>query len=518
MISTDPSLRSRLKEADAQLKARRPQLAEQICADILAAAPALAEAHLIRARSCQMMGLHDRMLESVEVARAAEPSSLIAALMRIEALICLGEIRAGREAAQALKTGDGANDPVLLARIAELETQLGAHAVALETLRRAASLQPQNTAFAYNLASAEIANGELAAAEARLDALIACNAADYDAFYNRSTLRTQSHERNHIEELTSRLGATRDPRGEVALCYALAKEFEDLQDYEASFAYLKRGAEARSSLLQYRVETDIAAMEKIAATFDEGFFRAAQDSGDGEGAIFVLGLPRSGTTLVDRILSSHPDIESAGEINDLAYAITRHGAGAASKTDLIERSASMDFAAVGRQYMKALRERGAGARYVIDKTPLNYLYIGIIAKALPKATIIHVDRDAMDTGFAIYKTLFRMGYPFSYNLGSIGRYMRAKSALMEHWRGLLGERIVDISYEALIADQEGESRRLIAAAGAGWRDECLAFHQNKTPAATASAAQVRRPIYSSSVGKWKQYEHHLGELSKALQP
>ena len=500
------------------MKARNPRLAEQICAEVLETAPAHAEVHLIRARARQMMGLYDAMLESIEAARGAEPSSPIAALMRIEALICLGEIGAARKDALALKDGDGANDPVLLARIAELETQLGAHATALETLRRAACLQPQDSGIAYNLASAEIANGEIAAAEARLDSLIACNAADYDAYYNRSTLRTQTHERNHIEELTGRLGASRNPRGEIALCYALAKEFEDVGDYKASFAYLKRGADRRAGLMQYRVETDIAAMQKIAATFDDKYFAVTGDSGAGEGAIFILGLPRSGTTLVDRILSSHPDIESAGEVNDLAYAITRHGAGSQSKTDLIERSASLDFSAVGRQYMTALRERRHGAAFVIDKTPLNFLYIGLIAKALPRAKIVHVDRDPMDTGFAMYKTLFRMGYPFSYDLGAIGRYMRAKAALMDHWRRLAGGRICDISYEALVADQEGESRRLIGALGLDWRDECLAFHRNKTPAATASAAQVRRPIYSSSVGKWKHYQQYLGELADALQP
>ncbi len=167
--------------------------------------------------------------------------------------------------------------------------------------------------------------------------------------------------------------------------------------------------------------------------------------------------------------------------------------------------------------MRATRERSSGSRFVIDKTPLNYLYIGLIAKALPQAKIIHVEREPMDVGFAMYKTLFRMGYPFSYDLGEIGRYMRAKSALMEHWRALLGDKIIEVSYETLVANQESESRRLIDAIGVEWRDECLAFHKNAAPAATASAAQVRKPIYASSVGKWRAYEKHLGVLSEALQ-
>lgn len=517
MISADPSLRERLQKADALLRARQPQQAERICAEILAARPHLAEAHLIRARAQQMLGLFDAMLESIDQTRIAQPSSLLAGLMRIEALIGLGEIAAARSAVQALKAGDGANDPGLLARLAEFETQLGGHAAALNTLRKAASMQPGDPALAYNLASAEIANGELAAAEARLDGLIACNAADYDAYYNRATLRKQTPERNHVEELAGRLGALQDPRGEAALCYALAKELEDLGEYDDSFAYLQRGAQARHRRLQYRVETDIGAMEKIARCFGRDYFDRQDADGAGEGAIFVLGLPRSGTTLVDRILSSHPDIESAGEVNDLAIAITRHGGGAGSKADLIERAAAMDAGPAGRQYMKAMRERGGGARFIIDKTPLNFLYIGLIAKALPRAKIVHVDRDPMDAGFAMYKTLFRMGYPFSYDLEEIGRYMRAKSMLMDHWRRFLDGRIIGMSYEALVANQESESRRLIEAIGVPWRDECLSFHENTAPAATASAAQVRRPIYASSVGKWKYYERHLGALSKSLQ-
>ena len=289
MKSAAQTLRARLQEADTHLRARRPAQAEHVCAEILAVRPDVAEAHLIRARARQMRGFYEGMLESVEAACAAQPAAPLATLMRIEALICLGEIAAACESLKALKARSGAKDAMLLARIAELETQLGRHVDALATLRKAAALEPQDTAIAYNLASAEIANGELAAAEEHLDTLIAGKARDYDAYYNRATLRSQTAESNHINELRAQLEGNPNAGGEVALCYALAKELEDLGEYDESFRYLKRGANARHNRLQYRVEADIAAMEKIARTFDEAYLKAA--GGDaGEGAIFIIGL------------------------------------------------------------------------------------------------------------------------------------------------------------------------------------------------------------------------------------
>ena len=516
MSSTSLSHQQELREADRLLRMRNASASEAICARVLAANPSNIDAHLIRARARQLQGLYDGMLACTDAAIAIDATHSIAQLIRIEALTALGEITNARNACDSLKGAAGRNDPTLLGRVAELETQLGAHATALQTLRRAFHLQPDAPEIAYSLATAELAAGDIERAETLFDFVIARSPGDADACYNRSTLRTQTPERNHITELETRLRNARDARGEFGICYALAKEHEDLGDYDASFSYLKRGADARHSLLQYRVETDIAAMKKIAATFNADFFARDSKTVNEEGAVFIVGLPRSGTTLVDRILSGHPDIESVGEVNDLALAITRYGSGAENKESLIERAASMELTDIARQYRRATTERSEGARFVIDKTPLNFLYLGIIAKAMPNAKIIHVERDPMDVGFAMYKTLFRMGYPFSYNLTEIARYIRAKTELMNHWREMIGDRVTTISYESLIADQEGESRRLFSAFGLAWRPECLEFHKNAAPTATASAAQVRQPLYSSSVGKWRHYEKHLSELSAAL--
>lgn len=511
-----PSLQHSLQEADRRLRTRDPAGAAQICSDILSNDPANVNATLILARARQMQGAFDDMLKHVDAALTAQPRNGLASLMRVEALMSLGRIAEARKMLGDL-TGDLAMaEPVFLGRIAEMKTQLGDHEDALSLLKTAVAVRPDDSALAYNLASAELACGDLKSAEARLDSIVA-GTGDFDAAYNRATLRTQTPESNHVGELREKLRRNKDPRGEFALCYALAKELEDLGEHDESFSFLSRGAGTRRQLLQYRVENDLEALSLIAKTFNGTFFDQSAAGYDEEGAVFIVGLPRSGTTLVDRILSSHPEIESVGEVNDFAMALTRHCGGSSGKSSLIERSAHADFEAIGRQYRQATTERSRGARFVIDKTPLNFLYAGLIAKALPNARIIHVERDAMDVGFAMYKTLFRMGYPFSYDLTDIGRYMRAKSSLMSHWNEMLGERIISVSYERLVSGQEKESRRLVGALGLEWSERCLSFHENTSPTATASAAQVRRPLYGSSVGKWRKYEKYLGELSKALE-
>ena len=506
----------RLAEADGLLRKRRPQAAEAVCDALLVEMPDLIEARLIAARARQMMNDGAAMLAHVDAALAVDGRHRLARMMRAEALILAGHIGAARQQIAMLQTqADG--DLRELGRLAEMQTQLGDHEQARDTLRHIHAATPDDAAILYNLASAEIAMGDMVAAEALLDRLIAVAPMDYDAYYNRATVRRQSPGNNHIDSMERRLAQLRDnPGGETQLCYALAKEYEDIGDIDRAFARLARGAEIRRRGMAYRVEDDVATMDVIRRTFDADYFEQATDNDDGEGAVFILGLPRSGTTLVDRILSSHPLVDSVGEINDLPLAITGLCRGAASKEELVAKSAAIIGPDLAASYRRSTRERSPSARYIIDKTPLNFLYIGLIARAMPRARIVHLERDPMDVGFAMYKTLFRMGYPFSYDLSDIARYMVAKKQLMAHWEALLPGRIVTVQYEKLVADQEAESRALVAAIGLDWDDACLSFHKNSQPSATASAAQVRQPIYSSSVGKWRAYADHLGVLKKGL--
>ena len=338
---------------------------------------------------------------------------------------------------------------------------------------------------------------------------------DGEARYNLSTLRTQTPKRNNLFNLASLIPRAAGRRDAFALYFARAKELEDLGRHRESLAALQQGNALRRAAMRYRVEDDARTMRRIAETFRSEWSDKAEGHA-GAAPILVVGMPRSGTTLVDRILSSHPDVASVGEVNDLALAIMEEAPPVASKDELVAAAAQVPPARIGANYARRMRWRVPSGERILDKTPLNFLYLGIIAKALPDATIIHVRRDPMDIAFAVYKTLFRMGYPFAYSLDDIGDYLIAKHRLMAHWHEQLDERVVQVDYEDLVRDQESESRRLIAAAGLGWDDRVLQFHRDRAPTATASAAQVRQPIHIRSIGAWRRHEDAFAPLERKL--
>jgi len=438
------------------------------------------------------------------------------ALKEIEHALRSGAAASGVARLRALDAA-AQDDALLLQRIAQLYTHLNLHREAERCHRRALTLEPENPQFLYNLSTSAIALGNLDEAEALLDAVITRAPDDGDAYYNRATLRRQTRERNHIAGIEARVALPQPrPMGQVQLSYALAKELEDIGEYRRSFAALKRGADARRRMLSYSVEADVRAMAEIAATFDREFFARPASGASGPRPIFVLGLPRSGTTLVDRILSSHSRVESLGEITDFAAALMRAVPEAKDKFALIRDTASLDFRALGQSYIDTTTAVAGGAARAIDKTPVNFLYLGLIARALPDAAIIHVGRGAMDVCYAMYKTLFRMAYPFSYDQGDLARYYLAHRALMAHWRSVLPGRFLEVRYEDLVAGQETVTRRILDHCGLGWEDACLAFERNDKPSLTASAAQVREPIHARSVGLWRRYEEELAPLARHL--
>lgn len=430
-------------------------------------------------------------------------------IAHVEELTRQGRIEEARLALAMLEP-DIARDPRALQDAGRLHTHANRHLEAAAAFARAVALAPDDPRYLYNLATARIALGEIDEAERLLDRVIALAPQDADAWYNRATLRRQTLERNHVADIERALNAPhREAMSEVQLCYAAAKELEDLGEGRRSFTYLKRGADARRRLLSYRVEDDMRTMDEIAKAFG-----VASGGGHADGRpLFVLGLPRSGTTLAERILSAHPHVDSLGETPAFAMSVVKL-AGNAPPRDLIRRAAALDFAELGRAYCESAIPPASAALRLVDKTPLNFLYLGLIARALPNARIVHIRRDAMDVCYAMYKTLFRMAYPFSYDLRDLGLYYLSYRRLMEHWHLVWPERFVEIAYEDIVRDQETTSRRLVAHAGLEWDDACLHFERNTAPTLTASAAQIRQPVYSSSVGLWRRYEAELAPLAQ----
>jgi tetratricopeptide (TPR) repeat protein len=391
---------------------------------------------------------------------------------------------------------------------------------ALPFYQRAVKLKPDNSDFNYNLSACLRMNGHLTSAEESCDRVLELYPHHYEACYIRADLKKWTVDNNHIPQMEQLLSeGVRELRGEIFVRFALAKEAEDIADYEKSFQFRASACELQRKSMQYRVEDDVETIDRLI----EVHTREAISNVDvdmtcsSKEPIFIVGLPRSGTTLVERIVGSHSAVYSAGELNEFAYALMGNSkkqfAGQKmSKMGLVDRSLTLNLKQLGESYIQSTRPRTGHTPYFIDKLPLNYLYCGLIHAAIPNAKIILLQRNPMDVCYAVYKTLFTSPYPFSYDLKEVGSYYLAYRRLMDHWKSTLGELMLTVDYEQLVYSQEEQSRRIIEYCGLPWEDVCLDFQNNKSASSTASSVQVRQPIYTSSIGQWRNYQQQLEPL------
>jgi tetratricopeptide (TPR) repeat protein len=459
---------------------------------------------------------------AIERATSIDPDQTDWLLQRAKCLVRLGRVEEVDAAVKALSSRE-LSTAYQCSALALLLTQLGSREAAVDLYRKAIEFEPDKARHYYNIACLQRTLGELEPAERNFDKTISLDPADYESYKIRSDLRRQTAERNHIDELEQLLGAEiRDDRGRVQICYAVAKELEDLGEAERSFRHLKTGSDRRRKLMKYEVERDLETIEAIKRTFTRDVFTVPHDGCDNDEAIFILGMPRTGTTLVERILASHSDVFAAGELNNFAAQLmtmmrAQNIDKKVTRDEMVQSSAELDFRRLGEAYVKSTRPfTGKTARF-IDKMPLNYLYVGLIHLALPNAKIINLKRNPMDTCYAIYKQLFVDAYPFSYDLEELARYYVAYHQLIEHWHAVLPGVIHTIQYESLVDDIEMQTRQMLDACGLDWQAQCLKFYENKEASTTASTAQIRRPIYKSSVGKWHDYEEQLQPVVEILQ-
>lgn len=463
-------------------------------------------------------------LARIEQALAEAPLDPRLLLARAQCLVSMGRLRDARDAAAAAARS-APPEALYWDAVATVFSRAGEQWQALETYERALRLAPGDARILFNRAAVRRFVGELALAESDYDSVLARNPRDHEAYKNRSDLRVQTEARNHVPELQALLrGECPSWRGEVWIRYALAKEYEDLGRHESSFEQLERGSRLRRQHLRYDVSTDERTVEWIVESFPAGLPPDVPECVGTESTarpIFIVGLPRSGSTVVDRILSSHSHVSSAGELDCFALALVeavqrRTGRREMSRRELVLASTQLDFQALGAEYLRRARAAGAEGDRFIDKMPLNFLYCGLIRRALPHARIVHVRRSPMAACYAVYKSLFEQGYPYSYDLVELGGYYLAYRRLMAHWERTLPGAIHALSYEQLVRDQVGETHRLLEYCGLEWQDGCLEFQRNPAPTTTASAAQVRRPLYDSSLSQWRRYEKPLAGLRAQL--
>lgn len=390
---------------------------------------------------------------------------------------------------------------------------LGEHALAANFYREVTARVPGDAQGWYNLATALRNLGALDEADAACARSLACDPGMAQARLLQSQLRRASMAHNHVSQLRKALELSRGNLAAlISLHYALGKELDDLGDHDAAFAHFTQGAALRRGALQYDVGSDLAKLARIEAVFHADCLAAAPPLAGPPDALFVLGLPRSGTTMVERVLNGEGGAASNGETDNLMLALL--DGMAASGADVFERVGAADPAKVRASYTS--RAGIAPGRPVIEKLPMNYLYAGAIRLTLPGARIVRLRRGAMDNLFAMYSTLFGTAYPFSYDLGELADYMIALERLMTHWADCLGPQWLDVGYEAFVMAPEPLGEQVAAHCGLAWDKRMLRIEENRAPTATASAAQVRQPIHRGAVGRWRAYERHLLPIAERL--
>lgn len=401
-------------------------------------------------------------------------------------------------------------------------SRAGLHARAIPFFEAAVEADARPASYHYNLAASRQFSGDFAGAEAAYAAALARDPDLHRAWSSRVQLARQRPDANHVETLKALIARpSDDPDRALHLGHALAKSLEDLGDLPGALAALRVGKAAKRPSLDYDPSTDAALFDAAARTWRQGETATGDPS---DAPIFVVGLPRTGTTLVDRILSSHADVVSAGELTNFALMVKRASATPSNlvlDAQTLLAADRLDMAKIGGDYLDSVRDLAGEARRFVDKMPLNVIYAGLIHRALPNARIVCLRRHPMDACLSNYRQLFATGfsyYNYAYNLADIGRYYLGFDRLVGHWREALPpRRFMEVAYEDLVADQEAQTRRLLDFCGLDWDPACLDFHQNAAPVATASSVQVRQPLYTSSVGRWRRYGAGLDPLREVLE-
>jgi len=307
----------------------------------------------------------------------------------------------------------------------------------------------------------------------------------------------------------------------IHLAFALAKACEDIGDYAQAFEYLKSGNDLRFEEFNYDIQSDKALIQSIIQTFSrEALARLEINAESSNRPIFIVGMPRSGTSLVEKIVASHSDVFGAGELEYMFALGTSRFLGESNNFEYrsLDSYAQSTFESVGKTYLEQIALLNKQASRVTDKLPFNMMMIGLIKLALPNAKIIHCVRDARDTCLSIFKQNFTTGnYRFAYNLKTVAQFHNQYRKLMRHWHETMPGAIHDVSYESLTQNPEDEIRKLLAACDLEFQENCVGFEKTEAVVKTASAFQVRQPMYTSSVGLWEKYQEFLGPMLDELQ-
>ena len=521
--------------AAAQRAMRGGQLREahKHCLAILKRDQTFADAWFLCGVIASHNGQHAKAVEIIENAVKLAPDNAEYRTELGKNLIASNQTEwALREAQTALSLDP--LQPAVLNTLGTVFSHVGEHKSALLCFTRAGQLLEERAGgtkelsiqwqadFYFNSAASMQFAGHFAEAEQAYERAITLQPLLFKAHSALSTLRRQTSTDNHLKRLHELRSKVSDPRDQLHLGHAIAKEQEDLGHYEDAFKYLTWAKQAQSAAGSYSAQSDEALFAGVRQLFSQEVFDALRAGCDNPEPIFIVGMPRTGTTLVEQILSSHSQVYAAGELQNFPLQVNRLTGSStdnAFNIETLEKSLQLESSVLGSAYIDSTRPRTGHSQHFIDKLPLNFLFLGLIKLALPNAKLVCLRRDPMDTCLSNYRQMFAMNFKhYKYNLDLLdcGRYYIQFDQLMHHWQKVMPDAVHEVRYEALVENPEQVSRALLTYCNLPWEEDCLSFHQRKTSVATPSAVQVRQGIYTSSVNRWQSYGDAMKPLYELL--
>ena len=540
-----------LAQASRLAKQGKTADAERICRQVLVAMPRFAPAYFVAGEIAEARKSLDAAIDNYRKATALQPDYFpawlnLGACLRDqgdhEAAIAAYEqaIRIDRRSAQAynnlasayvtIEQFDNAianferalklrpNSVDIRRNLASLYMRTARNQKAIELARSSLALDENDARSWAILGRCLQIEGKFEEAEATLLRALDIDPVNSAALYDLTTMkRDPTEELAALEAIEATLAdVNRRPEAPAGLHFAVARLHERHKNYDAAFSHYVQGNAIRSDHVQFTEAGAAKLFDATIATFTPDFFESVRIAGNPTTQpIFIVGMPRSGTTLTEQIIARHPDAAAAGELMTLRELLQPP-----RRVD-VDRNRYLfpdeaETASISEIYLEALREGRASALRITDKLPFNFLNLGFIKVAFPQAKVIHCRRDPMDTCLSCFCQSFHDDLAFSFNLENLGAYYRLYSRLMRHWKAVLPNPILEVDYERVIENPETAIRAIIEYCELPWNDACLAPHEGERDVRTASVWQVRQPIYRSSVAKWKRYEKHLQPLKDAL--
>ena len=507
--------------ANALLQLGQPLAAIENYEAALAIEPGLVDARRSLADALLAQGMPSEALHQITLAAGSQPEAP-------EILVSKGNIlqELGRsdEAIACFETVLAAlpDFTPVYCNIGNVLRQQGRLSEAIEFYEKALGLDPNYVEGHYDLGIVWKERGDQEKALSSFRRAIALDRHFTKAWHAIASLGRSNLNDEDVQTMQQALRSSPEysPEQRMHLEFALGKVQENDGNHNEAIEHYHTANRLRRAAVDYSVERDETVFDSLKATFDSNFLdRWSQVGAADTTPIFIIGMPRSGTTLVEQIIASHSSVFGGGELLTLPRAITERFPmqGGVDYTAALETASASDFEFVANSYISSIRELDGEARHITDKLPTNFLNVGLIKILFPNARVIHCVRDARDTCYSIYKHFFSArGHHYAYDMEELGHYYNLYADLMAHWRQVIPDGFFDLHYESMVAEQETTTRALLDACGLPWDPACLKFHKTTRPVATISAPQVRQPIYAGSVGAWRNYEGSLAPLLRVL--